>query len=122
MPDDVGCPFSAGTAPPAFPFARDRQFDLPGEYALARETCPIAPVTLWNGQRAWLLTRYEHYQKVLLDERFSGAFAREDFPPSPKRAAPSTSWSAPSSAWTTRATIISGACSPGNSRPSGCSP
>lgn len=80
MPDDVGCPFSAGTAPPAFPFTRDRQFDLPGEYALARRECPVAPVTLWNGQRAWLLTRYEHYQKVLLDERFSGAFAREDFP------------------------------------------
>ena len=80
MPDDGGCQFSNSGIPPAFPFRRDRQFELPEEYALARETCPVAPITLWNGQRAWLLTRYADYQKVLLDARFSGAFAREDFP------------------------------------------
>ena len=80
MPDDGGCPFSNSGTPPTFPFRRDRQFELPEEYALARETCPVAPIILWNDQRAWLLTRYADYQKVLLDERFSGAFAREDFP------------------------------------------
>jgi len=73
------CPFSAGQAP-RFPFQRDRQFELPPEYAAARETCPVAPVTLWNGQRAWLLTRFDDFRKVMLDDRFSGEFAREDFP------------------------------------------
>ncbi|SLN72022.1 Pentalenic acid synthase [Oceanibacterium hippocampi] len=63
-----------------FPFNRDKQFELPQEYALAREQCPVAPVKLWNGQQAWLLTRYKHYCEVLLDDRFSGEFAREDFP------------------------------------------
>lgn len=80
MPDDDGCPFSRTAAPPRFPFRRDAQFELPEEYAVAREKCPVAPVQLWNGQQAWLLTRYEHYCKVLLDDRFSGEFAREDFP------------------------------------------
>lgn len=79
MPKDEACPFSRN-APPRFPFRRERQFDLPEEYGIARERCPVAPVELWNGQRAWLLTRYEHYCDVLLDERFSGEFAREDFP------------------------------------------
>ena len=77
---DGNCPFSAGAEPPSFPFRRDRQFGLPYEYSLARETCPVAPVILWNGQRAWLITRYDDYRDVLLDERFSGEFAREDFP------------------------------------------
>lgn len=40
----------------------------------------MAPVTLWNEQRAWLLTKHEHFRKVLLDHRFSGEFAHEDFP------------------------------------------
>jgi len=74
------CPFTGGGEPPRFPFPRDRQFALPPEYALARERCPVAPVTLWNGQRAWLLTRYADYTSVLVDERFSGEFARDDFP------------------------------------------
>ncbi|MFT5219521.1 MAG: cytochrome P450 [Gammaproteobacteria bacterium] len=79
MQDKEKCPFSDGAAP-GFPFKRDQQFELPNEYALARATCPVAPVTLWNGQRAWLLTRYEDYRQVLLDDRFSGEFARDDFP------------------------------------------
>ncbi len=79
MPKDDGCPFSKAGAP-LFPFSRSKQFDLPQEYAIAREQCPVAPVKLWNGQQAWLLTRYKHYCEVLLDDRFSGEFARDDFP------------------------------------------
>lgn len=79
MSKDRNCPFSK-EQPPLFPFKRDRQFDLPEEYAIARETCPVAPVRLWNDQRAWLLTRYKPYCDVLLDDRFSGKFARDDFP------------------------------------------
>ncbi len=80
MSKKAGCPFAATEAPPRFPFNRDRQFDLPPEYAAAREHCPVLPVTLWNEQRAWLLTRYKDYCSVLVDERFSGQFSREDFP------------------------------------------
>lgn len=80
MRKDEGCPFSETAEPPRFPFKRSQQFELPSEYAVARDLCPVAPVTLWNDQRAWLLMRYEHHRKVLLDDRFSGEFAREDFP------------------------------------------
>jgi len=80
MSQEKTCPFTGTDEPPRFPFKRDRQFDLPSEYAIARETCPVAPVTLWNGQRAWLLTKYKTYCDVLLDNRFSGEFARPDFP------------------------------------------
>lgn len=80
MQDDEGCPFSGKTDPPRFPFKRDKPFELPAEYALARENCPVAPIVLWNDQPAWLLTRYEDYREVLLDERFSGEFARDNFP------------------------------------------
>ena len=75
-----GCPFADTTNPPRFPFKRDRQFELPAEYAEARQNCPVAPVTLWNGQRAWLLTTYADFCSVLVDDRFSGQFSRPDFP------------------------------------------
>ena len=77
---DDKCPFRSGAEPPRFPFQRNQQFELPKEYSIARENCPIAPVTLWNGQRAWLITRFEDYRDILLDDRFSGEFARENFP------------------------------------------
>ena len=71
---------SATAEPPLFPFTRSRQFELPPQYAEARETCPVKPVRLWNGQRAWLLTRHADFRSVLLDPRFSGQFSRPDFP------------------------------------------
>lgn len=80
MSEEKKCPFSNLEDPPVFPFKRDSQFQLPPEYAIAREQCPVAPVKLWNGQRAWLLTKYKQYCDVLLDDRFSGEFARKDFP------------------------------------------
>ena len=65
---------------PLFPFKRSRPFDPPDLYARARAERPVFPVTLWNGQRAWLLTRQEEFRAVLTDPRFSGEFARPDFP------------------------------------------
>ena len=50
MQDDEGCPFSGKIDPPRFPFKRDKPFELPAEYALARENCPVAPIVLWNDQ------------------------------------------------------------------------
>jgi cytochrome P450 len=65
---------------PRFPFHRTDPFQPPPQYAQARATRPVFPVTLWNGQRAWLLTRYEDMRAVTTDPRFSGEFARPGFP------------------------------------------
>ena len=66
--------------PPRFPFQRGDPMHPPSEYAHARATRPIFPVTLWDGRRAWLLTRYEDVRAVVTDRRFSGEFAHPDFP------------------------------------------
>jgi len=66
---------------PRFPFRRERPFDPPLRYAEARAAGPLSPVTLWNGRRAWLVTRHEEIRAVLTDDRrFSGAMAHPDFP------------------------------------------
>jgi cytochrome P450 len=65
---------------PLFPFTRDRQFALPPQYAEAHQGCPVMPVRLWNDQKAWLLTKHADFCSVLVDPRFSGEFARPDFP------------------------------------------
>jgi cytochrome P450 len=65
---------------PRFPFPRELPFDPPPLYAAARGEKPIFPVTLWNGQRAWLLLRHDDLRSVMTDPRFSGEFARADFP------------------------------------------
>jgi cytochrome P450 len=66
---------------PAFPFRRDDPLAPPAPYARAREAEPILPVTLWNGSRAWLVTRHEHVRAILADDaRFSGRFGQAGFP------------------------------------------
>ena len=66
---------------PRFPFRRECPFDPPSLYARARAAGPLSPVTLWNGRRAWLVTRHEEIRAVLTDDRrFSGAMAHPDFP------------------------------------------
>lgn len=70
-----------GVTPAAFPFARTCPFDPPPQVAAARAEGPLWPVTLWNGKRAWLVTRHEEIRAVLSDDkRFSGAMAHPDFP------------------------------------------
>lgn len=66
---------------PEFPFRRQSPFDPPPQYAEARAAGAVFPVTLWNGKRAWLVTRHEDVRAVLSDDRrFSGAMAHPDFP------------------------------------------
>jgi cytochrome P450 len=45
-----------------------------------RATQPVFPVSLWDGRRAWLVTRYEDMRAVATDARFSGEFANPNFP------------------------------------------
>ncbi len=64
-----------------FPFRRVCPFDPPPQYAAARAAGPVCAVTLWNGQRAWLVTRHAEIRAVLSDDkRFSGAMAHPSFP------------------------------------------
>ena len=66
---------------PRFPFRRECPFDPPSGYARARAGGPLSPIALWNGRRAWLVTRHEEIRAVLTDDRrFSGAMAHPDFP------------------------------------------
>jgi cytochrome P450 len=66
---------------PVFPFQRTCPFDPPQEYAAARAAGAVCPVTLWNGKRAWLVTRHDDIRKVLSDDaRFSGRMADPNFP------------------------------------------
>ena len=64
-----------------FPFTRTCPFDPPPQYAAARARAPLFSVTLWNGKRAWVVTRHAEVRAVLMDDkRFSGRMAQPDFP------------------------------------------
>ena len=65
---------------PRFPFHRVDPLQPPPQYGEARSTQPVLPVRLWNGRRAWVLTRYDDMRSVVTDPRFSGEFANPDFP------------------------------------------
>src|SRR5678815_343763 len=65
---------------PRFPFRRTDPLQPPPQYAQARSAQPVLPVRLWNGRRAWILTRYDDMRGVVTDPRFSGEFANPDFP------------------------------------------
>lgn len=64
-----------------FPFKRTCPFDPPPQYAAARAEAPLFAVTLWNGRRAWVVTRHAEVRAVLMDDkRFSGRMAQPGFP------------------------------------------
>lgn len=69
---------------PVWPFARDRAcpLDPPPELARIRETEPITQVSLWDGNQAWLATRYADIRALLGDSRLSSDTSREGFPQS----------------------------------------
>ena len=76
---ETRCPL--GDAP-SYPFRRDTEHPLtpPAEFALLRRAQPIAQVRLWNGQKVWLITRYDDGQAVLSDPRFSSVPANPGYP------------------------------------------
>jgi len=66
---------------PRFPFRRTDPLHPAPELREARASQPVLPVTLWNGSRAWVVTRQQEIRQVLSDdERFSGRFGQEGFP------------------------------------------
>jgi cytochrome P450 len=66
----------------SYPFRRDptHPLDPPGEFGVLRRDRPISQVKLWNGQKVWLVTRYDDAQAVLSDARFSSAPANPGYP------------------------------------------
>lgn len=67
---------------PSYPFRRDAAHPLnpPGEFDVLRRDQPISQVSLWNGQKVWLITRYNDAQAVLSDPRFSSVPANPGYP------------------------------------------
>jgi cytochrome P450 len=65
---------------PAFPMQRKCPFSPTPEYARLREEEPVAPVRLWDGRKAWLISRYDDVRKVLSDRRISNNILHPGFP------------------------------------------
>jgi cytochrome P450 len=65
---------------PAFPMARECPFSPPLAYKQMREERPVAPVRLWNGNKAWLVTRFDDVRKILSDKRISNNITHAGFP------------------------------------------
>ncbi|HEX4061338.1 MAG TPA: cytochrome P450 [Streptosporangiaceae bacterium] len=65
---------------PAWPFERDNPLDPPPIFAERRGTCPISKVSTWNGDQAWLLTRYRDIRTVLTAPGISSDLTLEGFP------------------------------------------
>ncbi len=73
------CPFSDSLP---FPFKRDRghPLDPPPEFGIFRRERPVSQVTLWDGSKVWLVTRYNDAQQVLGDVRFSSVPSQPGYP------------------------------------------
>jgi len=66
-----------------FEYRADRgrtPFDPPPQYERLRAEQPVSQVSMWDGSKVWLVTRYEDVRAVLSDERFSGDNRRPGFP------------------------------------------
>ncbi|MYS84064.1 cytochrome P450 [Embleya scabrispora] len=63
-----------------FPFAAGPGGTQPEEYRELRAGCPVAPVILPSGDRAWLASRYQDILTVLDDPRFSRDLSRAGAP------------------------------------------
>ena len=66
---------------PAFPADRTCPYQLPEAYRRLRdEPGALHPVTLYDGRRAWVVTRHETARSLLADPRLSSDRTHDDFP------------------------------------------
>ncbi|MFI1801630.1 cytochrome P450 [Streptomyces sp. NPDC020379] len=73
---------------PAFPDDRTCPYHLPDSYTSWRdEPGPLRRVTLYDGRRAWLVTKHEAARKLLADPRLSSDRTHPGFPAATPRIA-----------------------------------
>ncbi|MFC4960242.1 cytochrome P450 [Streptomyces mauvecolor] len=66
---------------PAFPADRTCPYQLPETYRQLRDAPDaLNAVTLFDGRRAWVVTRHETARKLLADPRLSSDRTRDEFP------------------------------------------
>jgi len=65
---------------PAFPVARTCPYATPELYEGFREEGGLHRVTIWNGDRPYLATRYDDVRATLAEESLSADVLTEDFP------------------------------------------
>ncbi|MFF1556208.1 cytochrome P450 [Streptomyces sp. NPDC058279] len=63
-----------------YPMDRQCPFAPPREVTAVRDAGAVPRVTLWNGVRPWLFTRFEDARAVLSDPRFSADKSRPGYP------------------------------------------
>ncbi|MFJ1746599.1 cytochrome P450 [Streptomyces sp. NPDC088116] len=61
-----------------YPLPYEGVLEAPAEWERLRQRCPVAAVELPSGDRATLLTRYEHVKGLLSDPRFARPTAQDD--------------------------------------------
>ncbi|MCZ4314836.1 cytochrome P450 [Comamonadaceae bacterium G21597-S1] len=66
--------------PLAFPVARQCPYHPPSAYTELQDRSGLRQVRLWDGQVAWLVTRYADFRAVLKDRRFSADTRHPNFP------------------------------------------
>ncbi|MEU1186001.1 cytochrome P450 [Streptomyces sp. NPDC005820] len=71
---------STTAALPQFPMTRECPYHPPAGYAQLREHGPLAPVRLYDGRQAWVVTGYAETRQLLVDPRLSSDRSRPDFP------------------------------------------
>jgi len=72
---------AAEAMPLPFPFESAELYEPPAQFALLREQCPVARVTMPTGDPAWLVTCYDDVRQALSDPRLSRAAASRDGAP-----------------------------------------
>ncbi|EKX66882.1 cytochrome P450 [Streptomyces ipomoeae] len=71
---------TAAPEAPFFPAPRECPYDTPPSYTAFREAGGPHKVTIWDGSRHWLVTRYEDIRAVLASPSFSVDVRRPGFP------------------------------------------
>lgn len=79
MNDNLSAEANASLCP--FPFSRaETPLKPPAEYEARRATEPVSKVRIWNGESAWLFTRYEDVRAILSNPNFSAVPNKPGYP------------------------------------------
>ena len=74
------CELTSTETEHVWPFERTTPLDPPAVFAERRASCPVSKVSTWNGDVAWLLTRYDDIRAVLANPGVSSDLTLEGFP------------------------------------------